>query len=100
MQITRAYCMHSKLRFCVKLLLVLLFFPHVTLHQPEQCCREGEGYDVTQVAGGENELNREADAAVEVVSDRDLRVIPIPKRPQKYDCISYKRPSVLMRQLT
>ena len=55
----------------------------MTLHQPEQCCREGEGYDVTQVAGGENELNSEADAAVEVVSDRDLRVVPIPKRPQK-----------------
>ena len=75
--------MHSKLRFHVKLLLVLLFFPHVTLHQPEQCCREGEGYDVTQVAGGENELNRETDTAVEVVSDRDLRVVPIPKSPQK-----------------
>ena len=52
---------------------------------------------MTQVAGGENELNREADAAVEVVSDRDLRVVPIPKRPQKYDCISYKILLVLMR---
>ena len=66
----------------------------MTLHQPEQCCREGEGYDVTQAAGGENELNSEADTAVEVISDRDLRVIPIPKRPQKYDCISYERHSV------
>ena len=69
----------------------------MTLHQPEQCCREGEGYDVTR---GENELNSEADAAVEVVSDRDLRVVPIPKRPQKYNYVSYKRLSVLMRQLT
>ena len=38
---------------------------------------------MTQAAGGENELNSEADTAVEVVSDRDLRVVPIPKRPQK-----------------
>ena len=30
--ITRTYCMHSKLRFHVKLLLVLLFFPHVIFY--------------------------------------------------------------------
>ena len=30
--IARAYCMHSKLRFHVKLLLVLLFFSHVIFY--------------------------------------------------------------------
>ena len=67
----------------------------MTLHHPEQCCREG-GFDRAQVPGGENVLHGEADTAVELISNRDLRVVPIPKRPQKYDYISY---TVLMRQL-
>ena len=37
---------------------------------------------MTQIPGRENTLHRETDRAVEVVSDRDLRVVPIHKRPQ------------------